>query len=115
MQKKNNSLEAFLGTYTACPSEQQRQNALDAAMKVLTRPASQAEPLLNLKEIANHYAVDESTAWRWELPSHDWRGMRRYVVSECDAYLLSKKFKARRIQLRQQRKEARAAKEAGHE
>ncbi len=99
------SLDAFMARYVACPDERQRRRALEAAWGVLSRPASQEEPLLNLKEISAHYHVHPSTAWRWGLPYREWRGAKRYIVSECDAYFQSDAFRQRRYQPRVSRQE----------
>ena len=104
------TLESFVAAYSAAKRPEQRQAALKAAMEALRRPGTQTEPLLNLKQIAAHCKVNVTTAWRWELPTVDFRGLKRYRVSECDRYLASAAFRQRRVQLREQRRDKVAVK-----
>jgi hypothetical protein len=97
------TLDAFMARYVACRDESQKHRALEAAWAVLSRPLSQEEPLLNLNQISERLGVDPCTAWRWRLPWREWRGVKRYLVSECEAYLESDNFRKRRQELSEQR------------
>jgi hypothetical protein len=97
------TLESFMAAYTAAKRDEQRQAALAAGLRALTCPLGQHEPLLTLVEIARHYHVNYTTAWRWGLPWVEQRGNKRYLVSQCDSYFQSDAFKQRRLALRELR------------
>jgi hypothetical protein len=99
------TLDSFMAAYSAAKRPEHRQAALEAAMEALCRPITEKEPLLNLKQIAAHYSVSITTPWRWALPAVDFRGLKRYRVSECENYLNSEAFRQRRQQQRELRRQ----------
>jgi uncharacterized protein YjcR len=107
------TIEAFLAALMEA-REEQRKAAVEAAMQVLRSPFLRTEPLLTLRQLAKHYGVDVTTVWRWKVPAVEWRGAKKYQVTECDRYLSSPAFAGRRAELRDQRQAAaKARKNAG--
>ncbi|HRY49602.1 MAG TPA: hypothetical protein P5186_16255 [Candidatus Paceibacterota bacterium] len=90
-----------------------------AALCVLQRKAHvtdtsdeiiQNEPYLTCRTLAQRLGVSPCTVWRWQPPSHDLGGRRRYRFSEVQAYLASDDFERRAAALRAERRNGFAAK-----
>ncbi len=62
------------------------------------------EPLVGLRDVAQHWSVSPCTVWRWDPPSHDVGGRPRYRLSEVAAYLSGEDFKRRTAALRAERR-----------
>lgn len=103
VQNDSVTLETYLAEFSACKNPEQRQQSLIAGMKILSRPG-ETEPHLTRREIAAHYEKDPSTIWRWQLPTVPWHGQRRYLISQCDDYLISEAYKKRKLELKSERK-----------
>jgi hypothetical protein len=107
MKQARSPWEVFLQLYAEA-DEVKKRGSLTAALAVLqeevrAKTNGAAENYLSGRELAAHYNLDESTVWRWQFPSEDWHGVRRYKLSQCDAYLGSEEFKARKAMLRLER------------
>ena len=74
------------------------------AVELDAQPDADAEGYVGLQGVARHWKVSPCTVWRWDPPSHDTGGRRRYRLSEVTAYLASEDFKRRRAALRAERR-----------
>lgn len=76
----------------------------DQGAQVLAFPARTVEggglwePWLDEQTVARHFGVSPRTVRRWRtqgLPSQKWRGVRRFRLSQCEAWLNSNEGTAR--------------------
>ena len=105
-------LATFLAAFHAA-SEPRRAAGLRAAMAALMAEAEApaATQLLSGRKLAEKLDLAPSTVWRWQFPSVDWLGRKRYDLQQCLVYLQSDAYKLRRQEMwaDRRRKSRRAA------
>ncbi|HWQ92903.1 MAG TPA: hypothetical protein VN673_14600 [Clostridia bacterium] len=107
------STDEFIARLVQCNDAGKKQNALAAAMAVLNGVSQGSERFLRLKELAKHYNIHWITAWRYQFPAHERFGHKVFLISECDQYIGSKRFRARVAELRRERKARRSCSNSG--
>ena len=70
----------------------------------MSTTAPRPEAYLTRKGLALELGVSPWTIWRWQAPSHNLRGRRRYLRSQVEAYLSSPEFQRRLAALRAERR-----------
>lgn len=103
-----NVIEDLLQSALAA-SPSRRKDALrvlrgQAVAGVPGTPATVTEPYLTLRQLCAHLGMSRFTLWRWQLPAHSLGGVRRYRLTEVEAYMQSEEFRRRMASLRAARR-----------
>jgi len=113
MQNTSNDLTSDVVTAFVAASPERKEAALlllrGEAEITTTLPSPEPtgpEPYLTLKECAKRLGVSSCSLWRWGVPGHELGGRRRFRVSEVVGYLEGDDFKAKREELRAERRKA---------
>ena len=83
--------------------------ALHGEVEVVEK-APDFEPYLTLREVARRLGISVCSLWRYGVPGHVLGGRRRFRMSEVGAYLGSKAFEQRSMDL-QKARQAKASKQ----
>jgi hypothetical protein len=107
------SVEELLRAVLAAPPDLRSQalGVLEGrarAVELDAQPDADAEGYASLREVARHWGVYPCTVWRWDRPSHNVGGRRRFKLSEVADYLASEAFQRRQAALRAERRLKRA-------
>jgi hypothetical protein len=96
-------LEDIVQAAMAAPAERR-----DEALRLLQGHLPKAEPTVTLRGLSKSTGFGPSTLRRWQVPSVDIGGRRRYRISEVMAYFESEAFQRRLAALRAERREKRS-------
>ena len=97
------ALEDLIQAAMAAPAKRREE-----ALRLLQGHLPKAEPTVTLRGLSRGTGFGTSTLRRWEVPSVDIGGRRRYRISEVMAYFESEAFQRRLGALRAERRQMRS-------